>query len=102
MVTTLKDESGKVISYVEWRLVGRSGFDKVNGEYVYIYDFWVHPDYRHKGRIAMMTDEVMKIVPDSAKHCYFKRDKYMGRIKMFSRKFWERRRRAEQPIQKES
>ena len=97
MVTSLKDEDGKIVCYCEWRLVGKSGFDKVNGEYIWVNDLWVHPKYERTSRINRIIDEVMRMVP-SATHCYFKREKYNGRIKMFSREFWQRRRQSYEPI----
>lgn len=97
MVTVLKDDDGKVISYCEWRLVGKSGFDKPDGKFVWINDVWVHETFRHKNRLGRLIDEVMRFVP-SATHCYFSRKKYNSRIKMYSRNFWERRRNAYSPI----
>lgn len=97
MITSLKDDNGRIISYVEWRLVGKSGFDCMDGKYVWINDVWVHSEYRHANRLARMVDEVMRLVPH-ATHAYFKREKYKGRLKMFSKVFWERRRQAYEPI----
>ena len=100
MITTLKDELGKVIAFCEWRLVSKSGFDKIDGEYVWVNDTWIHPDYSFK-RLNRLIDEVMSKVPPSAKYAYFLRGKYKDRMKMFSRKYWEKRRQAYAPIEKE-
>ena len=93
MITSLKDEQGRIIAYAEWRLVGPSGYDVENGEYVWLSDLWIHQDFERTKRINRIIDEVMRIAKD-AKWCYFKRHKYNGRIKMFSREHWERRRNA--------
>ena len=93
MVTTLKDEEGRVIALAEWRLVGKSGFDKVAGEYVWVNDLWVHKEFEKMNRINRIIDEIMRLVPE-AKYCYFKRGKYHDRLKMFTREQWERRRQA--------
>lgn len=93
MVTSLKDESGRIVCYCEWRLVGKSGFDRPDGEYVWVNDLWVHPEYKRTMRINRIVDEVMRSAP-SANYCYFKREKYNGRLKMFTKEYWERRRQA--------
>ena len=91
MITSLKDEQGRVIAYAEWRLVGPSGYDMDNGEYVWLHDLWVHHDFERTKRINRIIDEIMRIAP-GAKYCYFKRGKYGNRIKMFKKEQWERRR----------
>ncbi len=93
MITSLKDEQGRVIAYAEWRLVGPSGYEVEDGEYVWLSDLWVHQDFERTKRINRIIDEVMRMVPN-AKWCYFTRHKYTGRKKMFSREQWERRRNA--------
>jgi len=97
LLTSLKDNEGKIIAYCEWRLVGKSGFDQVRGEYVWVEDLWVHGDYKMTNRINRMIDEILRLVP-SAKYCYFKRGKYKDRLKMFKREQWERRRRTFDPL----
>lgn len=91
MITTLKEDDGRIICYAEWRLVGRSGFDVQHGEYVWIQDLWVHRDFERTKRINRIIDEIIRVAP-SAKYCYFKRGKYGDRMKMFSKEQLERRR----------
>lgn len=91
MISSLKDKEGRIIAYVEWRLVGQSGFDKQDGEYVYINDIWVHGDYRMKHLLNRMTDEVMRQVP-TAKYCYFQRLKRNENLRMYTRDTFQRRR----------
>ena len=93
MITSIKDDQNRIIAYVEWRLVGQSGFDKQDGEYVWINDCWVHQDYRMRDLLNRMTDEVMRQVP-SARYCYFQRLKRNERLRMYTHDAWQRRRQA--------
>lgn len=93
MVTVLKDNEGKVISYCEWRLVGQSGHETPSGEYVWVNDFWVHEDYRLKHKVERIIDEVMRIVPQ-ARYCYFQRKDKNMKLRIFTRNQMERRRNA--------
>lgn len=97
MITTLKDEEGKIISFCEWRLVGRSGYDKKGGEYIWIENLWVHNNFQRTMRINRIIDEIMRKAP-TAKYGYFRRQKYGGRMKIFTREQWERRRREYDPL----
>lgn len=89
MITKIPDEYGRIIAYIEWRQVAQSGIDKFHGEYIWINDLWVHPDYRHKGLIKQMIDTILYKAPD-ALFCYFKRSKYNGRIRLWKREAFER------------
>ena len=89
MVIKVPDEDGKIIAYCEFRQVAQSGFDKLGGEYIWINDLWVHPDYRNKGLIKQMIDTILYKAPD-ALYCYFKRSKYNGRMRLWKRENFER------------
>lgn len=78
MISTSKDNDGKVLAYIEWRLVGQSGFDKLNGEYVWINDFWIHEDYRNGYLFRDLVNKILFNAPN-ARWCYFTRQKYGGR-----------------------
>ena len=80
MVSTVKDESDKVIAYVEWRQVGQSGFDKLRGEYVWSNDIWLHDNQRLKWSVfrELIRDVFDKAI--GAQSLYFRRKKYLGRI----------------------
>lgn len=93
MLTSLKDNDGKIIAFTEWTLVGPSGYESESGEYIYIREIWVWPGVRNEGKIGRMIDEIMRNCPQ-AKHGYFNREKYEGRMKSFSREMWERRRKS--------
>ena len=86
MISVSKDNNEKVISYLEWRQVGQSGFDKFRGEYLWINDLWIHPDYKDHWEVyrQMMSAALFKGI--DAKWIYFKREKYAGRIsKLYTR-----------------
>jgi len=91
MVTTSKDENGKIIAYCEWRQVGPSGFDVQDGPYLYIADLWIHEDYRGLGFLIEIIDKILVLAP-SAKACYFTHKKYGDRMsRLWKREGFERR-----------
>ena len=90
MVTKIQDDNGFIIGYCEWRQVGQSGFDKLRGEYIWVNDIWVHEDYESKGFINEMISMILSKAVE-AKFCYFKREKYHGRLsKLWKRESFER------------
>jgi len=91
MVTVVKDDDERVISYIEWVQVGQSGFDKLYGEFVYIRDFWIHPDFRGDKSIWLSLASQILRKSKGATHCYFQRRKYGGRVsKMYTREHFEK------------
>lgn len=89
MITKLPDEHGRLIAYIEWRQVAKSGIDKLYGEYIWINDLWVHEDYRNKGLIKQMIDTILYKAPD-AQFGYFTRSKYNKRMRLWKRLSFER------------
>lgn len=69
----------------EWRQVGQSGFDKFQGEYIWINDLWVHPEYDGSTCIRQIIEDILSKALD-AKFCYFTRQKYNGRMS----RLWKR------------
>jgi len=59
--------------------VGQSGFDKLDGEYIYIADLWIHDSHKDDWSIfrELMRDVFRKAW--SAKWVYFQRRKYGGK-----------------------
>lgn len=85
MVSVSFDENDKIVGYIEWRQVAKSGFDKLGGEYIWINHFWIHPEYRHGRVFAELVEKILDLAPE-AQQCYFKRSKYRGRMsKLYSR-----------------
>lgn len=97
MITTLKDDGGKIVAYCEWRLVGRSGLEVPSGEYLWINDCWVHNDYRQKYRINRIIDEVMRACPQ-ARYGYFQRKNVSDKVHIWTRSQFERRRHRHQSL----
>jgi len=64
---------------MEARVVGQSGFDKLEGEYLFIADLWIHEDYQYEWSIfrELMSDVLRRAW--SSKWIYFQRQKYGGR-----------------------
>lgn len=85
MISVSKDNDERVIGWIEWRQVGQSGFDKLHGEYIWINDFWIHEEYRRGDVFRQLVNAILFKAP-SAKWCYFKREKYKGRMsKLYKR-----------------
>jgi|SRR3990167_3887419 len=79
MITTVKNENRFVIAYMEARVVGQSGFDKLYGEYLYIADLWIHESHKNDWSIfrELMNKTFRKAW--SVKWIYFQRRKYGGK-----------------------
>jgi len=80
MISTYKDTEDRVLAYLESRVVGQSGFDKLEGEYLYIADLWIHPSHQNDWSIFrdLMSDALIKA--RSVKWIYFTRKKYGDRM----------------------
>jgi len=79
LISTVKNNDGLVIAYMETRVVGQSGFDKLMGEYLYVADLWIHDSYSNDWSIfrELTMDALRKA--KSVKHIYFQRKKYGGK-----------------------
>lgn len=97
MVTDLKDSEGRIIAFCEWRIVGPSGYEVPNGEYIWVNDCWVHEKYRFKNKVGRIVDEILRMVPQ-AQYCYFQRKDVSDKLHIYSRRHWERRRKAYEVI----
>jgi hypothetical protein len=93
LLTSLKDNDGRIIAYCEWRLVGPSGQEVPSGEYVWVNDCWVHKEFRMTGRIERIIDEILRSVPQ-ARYCYFQRKNVSEKVHIYTREQFERRRMA--------
>ena len=87
MIEILRDDKENIIAVCEWWLVDKYGnFDKT-GEYVWIQELEVNPEYRHKGLYKFFIKIITDKVPWS-KYGYFSRRKYNSRVRMYSRSKW--------------
>ena len=83
MIDTIKDKEGKCIAYCEWSLRDSLGFEKKDGEYIWINDMWIHEKERGNGMIKKFITSIEPKVP-SARHIYWKRDKHNGRLSQYT------------------
>jgi len=90
MVTTVKDGQDRVIAFLEWNIVGPSGYEVLNGEYIFIKNFWITPSCRGDNSIfrSLVSQVLRKGL--SAKFGYFTRKKYGGKMKIYPREFFEK------------
>lgn len=85
MISKSLDSYERIIGYIEWREVGQSGFDKYQGEYIWVNDMWIHEEFRNGETFKELVNDVLFKAPQ-AKWCYFKRGKYKGRLsKLYTR-----------------
>lgn len=90
MISVSKDIDGKVIGFIEWRQVGQSGFDKFQGEYVWIQEIWVHKDHRGTHVFYDLIDKVMTLATN-ANYAYFTHAKYNDRMsRLYTREQFEK------------
>lgn len=82
MIRSIKDDEGKVVSYIEFYLFNKDRvFDK-KGEYIFVNECWAHETYRHLG---LLEEYIQTILPDfpSVKFVYWDREKYNRRISLY-------------------
>lgn len=79
MIAKRLDSEDRIIAYVEYWQVGKSGFHKPYGEYMWVNDAWVHPDYRGQGLVRQMVEDELLRHPEIL-YGYWKRKKYAGRL----------------------
>ncbi len=90
MITCIKDDDGRIISYMESWQVAQSGFQQLNGEYLWVNSLWVHKNYRNKGMILKMVKITLDKIP-AIKYGYWIREKYNGRkSKLYSRERFQK------------
>lgn len=82
-IETIKDDEGKVVSFIEWNLCDHNGINIIDGKYCFIKEIWIHPSVTRKGIIRYYINLVYSKIP-TAKYAYWERHKYSKRIKMFN------------------
>ena len=78
MISKLHDSNGKIIAYVEYWQVCKSGFHKPYGEYLWVHDAWIHEDERGNGLLRQMIEQVLFEHPE-IQYGYWRREKYNDR-----------------------
>ena len=86
MISCLRNDNGFIYAYIEWYILDQFGQFQSMGNFMYINDVWVHPDYRNNKCIE-------RIIPQLHNHnfssnvrvVYWARDKYNGKISKYLR-----------------
>ena len=82
MVKTIKDEEGKVISYMEYyRLNGNTMFDN-NGKYIFVHYCWAHESLNISNVIRYYLQEVIAKI-NNVYVIYWIRGKYNNRRSVY-------------------
>jgi len=91
MIDYLLDSKGNLKGVVDFWIVDKNGKLDNKGEYIFINDWHINPEYRNQGLIAVFAERVIKRVP-WAKWGYFERTKYIKdgklRIRIYSKRRW--------------
>lgn len=81
MITTLKTDDRYVLAYILWDTVDDEGHNTPTGEYLYIYDLWIHPSHRGNGVLKNLIKQIDdNEASKSAKWVYWIREKYGERL----------------------
>lgn len=78
MVAKVHDSDDKIIAYLEYWQVGKSGLHKPYGEYMWVHDAWIHEDHRRKGLLRDMVEQELFLHPE-IQYGYWRRHKYNER-----------------------
>lgn len=79
MIAKIHDSDDKIIAYLEYWQVCKSGFHKAYGEYMWVQDAWIHEGHRGKGLLRQMVEQQLFEHPE-IQYGYWKRHKYNERI----------------------
>ncbi len=92
MIEKKTTDTGLIYSYCEYNLVNKTGQKDPDGEYIFIDDLWVHPNFRNNGTIKYYIQTITDKFP-KAKWGYFVRGwKYPDRkARIYSREKWLKR-----------
>ena len=92
MIETKTTDTGLIYSYVVYDLVNQTGIKDPNGEYIFIDDLWVHPNFRNNGTIKYYIQTITDKFPQARYGYFVRRWKYPNRkAKMFTRDQWLKR-----------
>lgn len=92
MVTTCRDEDGKIVAFIEWGEVAKSGMPKLDGEYVYVRHVWCHRTVPISVALKTLVPKMDRLASPNVKWVYFARQKYYGRVsKRYTREEFLRR-----------
>ena len=78
MVYSKSDDKGLIFK-AEYRVVDRFGRDTPNGDYVYIEDFYIRPEFRRVRFLRQIIHDLAQMVGDAI-YVYWERKKYNYRM----------------------
>lgn len=87
MIEILRDEQGNLKAVCEYYVVDKDGHMKDDGEYVWVNEMEVAPQYRNNGCLRKFVSKIVTMYPQ-AKYGYFSREKYNKRVRMYSKRQW--------------
>ena len=79
MIETLKNEDGYIYGYITAQLVNDSGIPDEEGNFVYIWDIFVHPEYRQSQTINQLITLIDKRCGSKARYVYWNSEKHNDR-----------------------
>ncbi len=92
MLEVIKSNTGEIKACLEWYLVDKDGNFSQQGEFVWINEIEISPQYRNNGILREFIRVVVPKVPLTCRFGYFwRRDKYPNRkIRIWHKSQWLR------------
>ncbi len=87
MIEIVHTDIGEIKAVCEYYVVNEDGSMNDKGLYAWIVEAEVSPQYRNNGCLGKFVELITKRYPQ-LQFGYFKRLKYKGRIKMYSKRRW--------------
>lgn len=89
MLETIRDNQGEIKAVCEWYIVDSQGHFDTQGKYIWIEQLEFSNSVNGDGN--GYVKEFVKRITSLAPHCmygYFRREKYNGRVRLYSRETW--------------
>lgn len=87
MLELIKDDQGNIHAVCEYYVVDKDGHMKDDGEFIWVNEVEVAPQYRNNGNLRSFVSKIVAMYPQ-AKYGYFSRRKYNDRVRMYSKEQW--------------
>ena len=86
MISYLKDDNDKIYAFVEFNVVDLFGQLNDFGDYIWVAELWIHPDYRQNGSLNKLV-YLIDSHPQSknAKWVYWNNGKHDRKTRCFPR-----------------
>ncbi len=76
MIVTLKNSEGYIKAFMNWNIVDQDGKVDDKGNYLFVYEAWVHPDHRNT---LCLKEMIARVFEDSIKHYKYEFVYYQSR-----------------------